>query len=134
MKRPNGDHALERVRDLRRFSTEAEKALWSALRNRRVQGAKFRRQVWLNGFIADFFCAEARLVIEADGGQHAEQSGYDDRRTETLQHEGFRVIRFWNNDIMENLEGVVAAVADAFTLPPSAGWRAPPSPLKGEGN
>ena len=133
VRRPDGDQALERARDLRRFSTDAEKILWSALRNRRVRGAKFRRQVWLNGFIADFFCAEARLVIEADGGHHAEQRDYDDRRAETLRRGGFRVIRFWNNDIMENLDGVVAAISEALTLPPSDGWRAPPSPLKGEG-
>ena len=132
MKRPPGEEPLDRIRDMRRFSTEAEKRLWLALRGRRLSGAKFRRQVWLLGYIADFYCAEARLIVEADGGQHGEQRDYDDRRTARLEQEGFRVIRFWNDEVMGNPQGVLRVIADALTLPPLA-RRAPPSPLQGEG-
>lgn len=133
MRRPPGEQALERARELRRFSTEAETRLWHALRGRRLAGAKFRRQVWLSGYIADFYCAEARLVVEADGGQHDERRDQDARRSAALEQEGFRVIRFWNNDVMDNLDAVLAAIAQALTLPPPCGRRAPPSPLQGEG-
>ena len=133
MKRPEGEEALERVRTMRRFSTEAEQRLWSALRSRRLKGAKFRRQVWLLGYVADFYCPDARLIVEADGGQHDEQRAYDEDRRRTLEQEGFRVIRFWNNDVLANLDGVLASIAEALTLPPLSGRRAPPSPLKGEG-
>jgi adenine-specific DNA-methyltransferase len=133
MQRPEGLEALERQRELRRFSTEAEKKLWSALRGRRLGGAKFRRQVWLGSYIADFYCAEAKLVIEADGSQHADQADYDERRSHWLEQEGFRVIRFWNNDVLARPEAVLTVIAEALTLPPSFGRRAPPSPLQGEG-
>jgi very-short-patch-repair endonuclease len=133
MKRPEGEEPLERARELRRFSTDAEKRLWQALRARRLAGAKFRRQVWLGGYVADFYCPEARLVVEADGGQHDEQRDYDARRSEALDREGFRVIRFWNHDVIDNLGGVLASIAQALTLPPPFGRRAPPSPQVGEG-
>jgi very-short-patch-repair endonuclease len=134
MRRPSGEDALERARALRRVSTEAEVKLWHALRARPLCGAKFRRQVWLSGYIADFYCAEARLVVEADGGQHDERRTQDARRSAVFEQEGFRVIRFWNHDVMDNLEGVLAAIAQALTLPPPSGRRAPPSPLQGEGH
>jgi len=134
MQRPEGDESLERARELRRFSTEAEKRLWQALRARRLAGAKFRRQVWLSGYVADFYCPEARLVVEADGGQHDQQRDYDARRSQALEQEGFRVIRFWNNDVIDNLDGVLAAISRALTLPPPSGRRAPPSPQVGEGH
>ena len=132
MKRPEGEVALDRVRDMRRFSTDVEKLLWSALRGRQLGKAKFRRQVWLGAFIVDFYCAEAKLIIEADGGQHV-QSEEDARRTAWLAKEGIRVIRFWNNDVIDNLPGVLERIVDALTLPPLCERRAPPSPLKGEG-
>jgi very-short-patch-repair endonuclease len=122
LKRPPGLEALERQRSLRAFGTEAEKRLWGCLRGRRLEGCKFRRQVWLGSYIADFVCLERKLIVEADGGQHADQSEYDDRRTAFLEGEGFRVVRFWNNDVMTNLEGVVDVIRGMLV-----GYRPSPS-------
>jgi adenine-specific DNA-methyltransferase len=133
MQRPDGLEALERQRELRRFSTEAKKKLWSALRGRRLKGAKFRRQVWLGAYIADFYCAEVKLVVETDGSQHVEQVEYDQRRERWLEREGFRVIRFWNNDVLARTDAVLTTITHALTLPPTSGRRGPPSPLQGEG-
>jgi len=133
LQRPDGEEALERVRRMRREAPEAEARLWSALRGRRLSGAKFRRQVWIGGYVADFLCAEAKLIVEADGGQHGRQQAYDVRRTVWLEEQGFRVIRIWNNDIADNLDGVLATIGQALTLPPPDGRRAPPSPVQGEG-
>ena len=139
MKRPPGKEALERQRRLRREPTEPEKKLWRHLRNRQVAGLKFRQQVWLGPYIVDFFCAEARLAIELDGETHIgpEAEAYDERRTAFIEAEGFRLRRFWNNDVMQNIEGVVqeieAAALEPAPHPPAASRRAPPSPLQGEG-
>ena len=136
MKRPAGPEALDRQRSLRTFSTEAEKRLWSQLRGRRLLGLKFRRQLWIGNYIVDFACLERRLISEADGGQHVEQADYDERRTAFLVKEGFRVLRFWNNDVLANLDGVLTTIMNALKEgphPPIALQWAPPSPLKGEG-
>lgn len=109
-----------RSRDLRRNATKAEKLLWTALRET-LPVAKFRRQVPLGPYFADFVSHSARLVVEIDGGQHATAESYDAARTTFLSGEGYRVIRFWNNDVMQNIEGVLATVAAA--LPPH-----PPTP------
>jgi crossover junction endodeoxyribonuclease RuvC len=105
-----------RARRLRRDGTEVEKRLWHRLRAHQLDDVKFRRQEPILGFTADFVCHERRLVIELDGGQHAESTS-DDRRTKLLAQAGFRVLRFWNNDIVDNLDGVVdqirAALAEA---------------------
>jgi primosomal protein N' (replication factor Y) len=95
----------ENARRLRIDMTDAERRLWSALRGRRLQGYKFRRQHPLGPFTADFACVEHRLVIEADGGQHSDNPA-DDRRTAWLSRHGWRVVRFWNNDILANPAGV----------------------------
>ena len=100
---------MSRARELRITMTDAERRLWSALRGRRLRGFKFRRQHRLGPFIADFVCVEHRLVIEADGGQHAERA-VDARRTAWLEARGWRVLRFWNNDILANSEGVQDAI------------------------
>ncbi len=107
------DELLKRCRQLRGSGPNAEKRLWSCLRNRQLLGFKFRRQHPVGRFIVDFYCHEARLAIEIDGGQHAEehQSAYDARRTELLQTKGIRVIRFWNNEVLQNLEGVLETIA-----------------------
>ena len=97
--------AEAKARQLRITMTDAERRLWSALRGRRLKGYKFRRQHPLGPFIVDFACLEERLVIEADGGQHAD-SNDDQRRTAWLERWGWRVVRFWNNDILANPEGV----------------------------
>jgi primosomal protein N' (replication factor Y) len=95
--------------------TQAEKRLWSVLRDRQLGGHKFRRQHPVGPYIADFACFECRLIVEADGGQHNE-SVSDERRTVDLQKAGWRVLRFWNNDILENIEGVAAKILEA-TVP-----------------
>src|SRR3990167_9076020 len=95
---------------LRTNQTDAESRLWYHLRDRRFQGWKFRRQHILQGYIVDFVCLERKLVIELDGGQHAEQEAYDTRRTRVLEKDGFKVIRFWNNEVLTNTEGVLEMI------------------------
>jgi very-short-patch-repair endonuclease len=103
---------LARSRELRRDSTEAEKRLWAILRNRNLDGWKFRRQVAIDSFIVDFCCIQARLIVELDGGQHAgKQKSYDDERTRELQTRGFRVLRFWNSEVLQKTEGVVQEIS-----------------------
>ncbi len=92
--------------------TAAEKRLWAILRDRRTGGLKFRRQHTVGRYIADFACVEIKLIVEADGGQYNENAA-DEKRTATLRDEGWRVVRFWNNDILENLEGVRAKILEA---------------------
>jgi len=104
---------VRRARALRSRMTNAERKLWYALRDRRFQSFKFRRQVPIGRFIADFICFEARLVIEVDGSQHAD-SLRDRYRDRWFGANGFRVLRFWNNDVLSNLEGVVTVLADTL--------------------
>ncbi len=113
-----GEGKIERVRRaraLRSRMTHAERKLWYALRDRRFQSFKFRRQVPIGRFIADFVCFEARLAIEVDGGQHGD-SLRDRYRDRWFVASGFRVLRFWNNDVLSNLEGVMTALADALDV------------------
>ena len=102
---------LHRARQLRRQSTDAEHRLWCHLRNRRLGGWKFRRQHHVDRYIADFACLKARLIIELDGGQHAcGQRGYDEQRDAVLRAHGFTVLRFWNDDVLQDTEAVLAEV------------------------
>jgi very-short-patch-repair endonuclease len=117
----------ERARDLRSHPTEVEAKLWQALRGKHMMGHRFRRQQPIGVYIADFACLEAKLLVELDGGQHAEAITYDERRTAWLESQGYRVLRFWNNDVMHNMEGVLMRIVDVLSPPPQ------PSPLKGEG-
>lgn len=98
------------ARRLRRNQTDAERYLWFKLRNSRLGGLKFRRQMSLNGFVVDFCCPDAKLVIELDGGQHAQQSEQDSRRTKNLEESGYFVLRFWNNDVLRNIDGVLEEI------------------------
>lgn len=98
---------------MRRESTQAEARLWECLRAHRLGGWKWKRQVPCGPFIADFLCDEARLVVEVDGGQHAERVGYDARRTAYLQRLELRVIRFWNSAVLEGREGVCLTILEA---------------------
>ncbi|WP_193368427.1 endonuclease domain-containing protein [Pelagibius marinus] len=105
--------ALKNARQLRGNMTEAEQRLWSALRRRQLDGLRFRRQVPLGRFIVDFACYEARVVVELDGGQHAESEAEDAMRTRWLEDRGFRVLRFWNDEVFGNLEGLLEAIRAA---------------------
>jgi very-short-patch-repair endonuclease len=98
------------VRRLRRNKTEAEGRLWSRLRNRQLEGAKFRFQTQVGDFMPDFICSDAMLIIELDGGQHGEQIERDATRTLALQAAGSTVIRFWNNDVLANTNGVLEEI------------------------
>ena len=114
-----------RARDLRRNSTDAERQLWRALRER-LPDYKWRRQMPVGPFFADFACFASRLVIELDGGQHCAEA--DAARTRFIEAQGYRVLRFWNNDVMENPDGVLDAIVKAVSSSPSRGFAAHPSP------
>jgi very-short-patch-repair endonuclease len=101
------------ARWLRRNSTDAERRLWSALRDRRLAGYRFRRQHPVRGFILDFACTKYQVAVEADGGQHVESQS-DARRNAILKSDGRVVLRFWNNDVLTNTEGVVLAILEAL--------------------
>jgi very-short-patch-repair endonuclease len=103
----------DRARELRSTLTEVEQRLWRELRSRRFVGWKFRRQVPIGPYIADFACMERRLVVELDGSQHAE-SQRDEARDLLLQDFGWRVMRFWNNGFQQNREGVLTAILEAL--------------------
>jgi very-short-patch-repair endonuclease len=135
MKRPPGKAMLNRARSLRRDMTPQEAILWGRLRNRRLDGFKFRQQMWLCGFIADFACIEGMLIVEADGSQHGDDAEYDARRAAAFVRAGYRTIRFWNNEITRDLDGVLTAIRAAL---PSPSHPAPPGgplplPEAGEG-
>jgi len=101
--------AIRIARRLRVNQTDAERALWNRLRNRQVDGYKFVRQEPVEGYVCDFVCRESALIIEVDGGQHAD-SAEDVIRDRHLADKGYKVLRFWNNDVLGNLEGVLIAV------------------------
>jgi 2-isopropylmalate synthase len=127
--------SVTRARALRVDLTKAERKLWYALRDRRFAGYKFRRQVPIGPYIADFICYSAGLVIEVDGGQHAGSVG-DARRDRWFAGNGFRVLRFWNNEVLQNLEGVWTVIFEALeqaTPHPARASRGHPSPARGEG-
>jgi very-short-patch-repair endonuclease len=107
--------------------TDAERKLWQALRARQFDGLKFRRQVPVGPYVADFLCYRARLVVELDGGQHVE-SARDEVRDRWFTQNGFRVLRFWNNDVLKNLDGVSVAILSAI-----AERQNKPDPPAGEG-
>lgn len=94
------DALRQKARELRNTATDAERRLWQHLRLKQLGGCKFRRQVPVAGYIADFLCLERKLIVELDGGQHAEQTAYDAQRTNVLESEGYRVVRYWNDDVL----------------------------------
>jgi len=104
------------AKELRLGQTEAEKILWFKLRNWQLDGAKFRRQQRIGGYIVDFVCLENKLIIEIDGGQHDEAPAReeDNRRTRWLEGRGYQVLRFWNNDILLNMDGVLEKIRGVF--------------------
>ncbi|MGH6653264.1 MAG: endonuclease domain-containing protein [Sphingopyxis sp.] len=117
-----------RSRELRNQATPAERALWAQLSNRRIAGIRFNRQFPIGPFICDFVSRSAKLVIEVDGGQHAVDVEKDQSRTAYLEAQGYRVIRFWNNDVLDRIEGVVSEIEAVLeTCPP------PAPPINGRG-
>ena len=110
------DDKFIKARNLRREQTPQEKIIWSIIRNRQFYGLKFKRQVPIGKYIADFCCNEKKIIIEIDGGQHNEPQNieYDNKRTEFMESEGYKVIRLWNNDINNNLEGVYKKIQIEF--------------------
>ncbi len=109
---------ISHAKQMRQQMSPFETTLWRQLRADRFEGAKFRRQVVIGRYIADFACRRPRmLVIEADGDTHAAQANYDSTRTEFLESKGYRVLRFSNRDIGSNIEAVLSAISEALTLP-----------------
>ena len=100
------------AKTLRKRSTDAELILWQRLKARRLEGIKFRRQQPIEDFIVDFLSFEKRIIIELDGGQHAEDRQKDRERDKLLTEAGFKVLRFWNNEILENLDGVLERIQE----------------------
>ncbi|HKY63687.1 MAG TPA: DUF559 domain-containing protein [bacterium] len=109
------------ARDLRKNLTPAERKLWRYLRASRFEKAKFRRQEPIGPFIVDFVCYEQRLIIECDGGHHDLQTLEDGARDHWLEEQGFKVLRFWNNEIFNNFEGVMKRVWDVVQPSPARG-------------
>jgi very-short-patch-repair endonuclease len=102
------------ARNLRRNQTKAEQRLWQQVRSRRLNGCKFRRQVPIDNYIADFVCEDAKLIVELDGGQHDDNKQADDLRTKNLEDFGYHIIRFWNNEVLENMDGVLLVLLQAL--------------------
>jgi very-short-patch-repair endonuclease len=119
---------LNNAKTLRSKQTEAEQRLWYHLRAHRFLGLKFKRQKPMGRYIVDFVCLEQRLIIEVDGGQHSEQLHYDQDRDAWLRSQGYTVLRFWNNDVMQQLENVLEQIRCALPSPPT------PLPQTGEGS
>ncbi|GGB98714.1 hypothetical protein GCM10011494_16490 [Novosphingobium endophyticum] len=110
-----------RSRELRCNATEAERKLWQAISARKLAGVRFNRQFPVGRYICDFVSREYRLAIEIDGGQHALAKGYDERRTRFLEAQGYTVIRFWNGEVMDNLDGVLTRIEQTLSDMPSPG-------------
>ncbi len=116
-----------RARRLRNQATDAERYLWQYLRGRQLAGQRFRRQVPVAGFIADFACLEAKVIVELDGGQHAQSVGYDEQRDRLIEAHRFRVLRFWDNQVFQETQAVLQEIMRALestvphpNLPPQA--------------
>jgi len=103
-------HNVIAAKRLRRNQTDAERLLWFRLRDRRLNGLKFKRQMPIYSYVVDFCCADARLIVELDGGQHGELQAADAARTKKLEKLGYLVLRFWNNDIFDNIDGVLETI------------------------
>ncbi len=107
-----------RARVLRSGMTDAEQILWQALRYKQLNGYRFRRQFPIGKYIADFACVEQKIVIELDSGQHHDQIAYDEHRTNALRQNGWQVLRFWNNDVLGNIDGVLVTIVEQLKIYP----------------
>ncbi|MEA3275674.1 MAG: DUF559 domain-containing protein [Pseudomonadota bacterium] len=121
---------LDQVKRLRSHQTDAEQRLWYHLRGHRFMGLKFKRQKPVGRYIVDFVCHERRIIVEVDGGQHALRTGHDLQRDTWSRDQGYRVLRFWNHEVMQQLDGVLEGIRSAALSP------SPPAPLPpaGEGS
>ena len=127
----NKPSAKIRRRNLRKNSTDAERKLWSKLRNKQLAGLKFFRQYSIGPYIVDFYCPSIRLVIEADGSQHDNiRKAYDEKRTRYLEQLNIKVLRFWDNDILKNISGVILEIERKITPPPPRPTRPAVAPAK----
>ena len=122
--RGHNEKSIRLARRLRANQTDAEAVLWNRIRNRQIDGHKFARQVPIGAYICDFVCREKQIVIEVDGGQHDARQERDAQRTRFLEGKGYRVLRFWNNEVLGNIEGVLLMIRNSLT---------PALSLKGEG-
>lgn len=113
------------ARELRRNQTDAEKIMWRKLRAKQLQSLKFRRQQPIGKFIVDFVCFEKKLIIELDGSQHSENKELDESRDDWLLTQGYTVVRFWNNDVLKNIDGVMHSIQSIIQSP------SPAPPIKG---
>ena len=125
VRRSYTQHAQQKARSLRENQTDAEGLLWHYLRHKQLDGHKFRRQQPIGPYIVDFACMPRKVIVELDGGQHAERRNHDERRDRFLQGQGYRLLRFWNNEVFENCFGVLERIYEAVQNPP------PPQPAPG---
>jgi len=109
---------MHQAGELRKELTPAERKLWAHLRNNQLKGINFRRQHAVGKYIPDFCAVQEKLIIELDGSQHLEQEEYDAERTKYLEEQGYKVIRFWNNQVMNDMNGVILAITNAINPPP----------------
>jgi very-short-patch-repair endonuclease len=121
----NDLHKHFTAKALRTNFTDTERLLWKYLRAKQMQGCKFRRQEPIGSYIVDFVCQEKRIVIEVDGGQHSTENKRDNKRDKWLKGQGYKVLRFWNNEVLANTEGVLEVIRDCLNHPPLT------PPLKG---
>jgi very-short-patch-repair endonuclease len=110
---------LNNAKTLRTHQTDAEQRLWHHLRAHRFMNLKFKRQKPVGHYIVDFVCLERRLIIEIDGGQHTEQAQYDQQRDAWLRNQGYTILRFWNNEVMQQLESVLEQIRITLSLSPT---------------
>jgi very-short-patch-repair endonuclease len=114
MKKHPSEGAYQRARALRQRMTDAERRFWQIVRGQQIDGLRFRRQVPIGRYIVDFACQEARLIIEIDGGQHDAASPDEFERSRFLAGQGYRMLRFWSNEVLQNPEGVLTSIALAL--------------------
>jgi very-short-patch-repair endonuclease len=116
-RRAAGQRLISNARRMRHEPTDAERKFWLAVRGRQFGGYKFKRQYPVGSYIADFVCLDRKLIVELDGGQHAQQAGYDTERTAYLQAHGFRVLRVWNDDFLRTPDAILEGIWRALTAP-----------------
>jgi very-short-patch-repair endonuclease len=126
MRPPSEVQVQKFARALRNAMTETERSLWQELRRGKIPGTRFRRQVPIGPYVADFACLKSKLIIELDGSQHVERAGYDEQRTRFLETQNFRVLRFWNGAVLDEREAVLETIVWAVMHPD---WRQQRDPL-----